>query len=1107
MKLSAVIKWTLILVLLIAVAGGGALCWLWVNADRLIHEAVEDRIAKSAPGWDIRIDRTRLDDASAELHIYNIAIREPGTEKLLANIPELIARIDRDEFVRSQQLIIRAITVRRPMIQIARAANGQWNWQGLPPLQMERKSLPEWNIEGARFNVALDYGVDFPTANFSLNGGNAKLVPSSNSSFDFNGDLNIQNAGHLRMVGDLDFEHGDWKLAGQMNEVLAGDRLVALAEKMSPEVSDRLRTFRRQVEVAATKLRGDSVQLASTEDTALQIQTGIAPALGVAGLLDISFDVVSRGDGIEPKYRVLLGLRNGTINNGVLPFTLHNVDAQLYRDNARTFVHIRNAKNDKTQLDLEASVGTANDGSPTGVIRTNIRNLPLDDRVRRVLPQSIRKVLDPLNAAGTIASLSGTLRAEDGEWIPEGCELQVRDCTSLFDKFRYPVHSISGSMVQRQGTKVFDLDMHGLAGQRPVTMAGFVRNPGPASEVVLTLKADGVPLDETFRAAFDAKGRDVIDKLGITGLASGTVEVYREPVVGFRPVFTVNASVREGRLNYTHFPYELRQLTGNVVYRSKNRSWEYSKLEAFHGETRLTGSGSLDGDRTPNLLHLDLAATDGTLTTDLRAALGSGLRSIWDHLSPTGRFDMDFNIDWLVEKGRPAWVSVPRFRLREGSIKPTSFPYRLNNVNALLNYVPGTADAPDTGRVSITRIVGRHGNTTVDAAGWATHLPNGDWRLHFDRLIGKNVVTNSDLLLAMPEGLRSAFQVLNPTAPFGMENTELEFRGLGDPSVPVTAAWYTETVLNGGAISAGMDLKNVKGRVTNRGSYGPQGLRNEGEVKLVSAEVLDHKLTNVRGPYRIVNDQLWIGAPEVFRQTPQSVPVNKRITADAFGGRITCDARVNLSERSPYQVFVTASDADLRTYANIHMPGERNMSGKMNGWIHLHGAGPDENQIKGKGQLQVSQAAIYEMPVMVNLLQALGTLNFAVADPVAFRYALLNFDVQDRNFIFREIDLVGNAMSLRGRGRVDFDSRVLLDFYSKPPRTAGGIPILSQLVSGATSNWVHVKVDGSLSRPRTRVQPNISLDGAIKPFLQAFDPLARPQMRVPFAGLPRNGPR
>ena len=90
-------------------------------------------------------------------------------------------------------------------------------------------------------------------------------------------------------------------------------------------------------------------------------------------------------------------------------------------------------------------------------------------------------------------------------------------------------------------------------------------------------------------------------------------------------------------------------------------------------------------------------------------------------------------------------------------------------------------------------------------------------------------------------------------------------------------------------------------------------------------------------------------------------------------------------------------------------------------------------------------------------------------------------------------------MSLRGRGKVDFDSRVSLNFYSKPPRKPSGIriPIVSKLMSEATSTWVNVEVGGTLDRPRTQVKPNTNLDEALEPFLQT----AAPRMQLPFSGL------
>ena len=921
-----------------------------------------------------------------------------------------------------------------------------------------------------------------------------KLTPTSAKSFNFAGGVGIANAGRLDVKGGLNLDFGQWRIEGQMNEVVAGDRLLELAASASPQVRDRLVQAQRQMRVAATKLRGETVRLASSDQSAFEVQSGNETAFGIAGLLDIRFDAVAKGDGSGPEFRVLLGLRDGTVNNGVLPFTLNNVNAQFYRDNKQVFLDIQNAKNDETQLNLEASIGTDANGQPVGYVKADVKDLPLDDRIRRVLPFSLKRFLKPLNATG-IVSVDGTWRAVNGRWKPEGCRVDLKNGTSLFDKFRYPVKAITGSMIQRSNTNEFDIKLRGLASEREVTMTGWLKNPGPTAESSLTILGEGIPLDETFRAAFDERGREVVDKLGMNGTADGTIIVHREPVFGAKPTFSISAHIRDGRMNYVDFPYPLERVSGFVTYTSKFRSWTFRDFEGFQNDTRITADGKHNGESVPGRMKLKFAATNGRITNGLRGALNGSLQQLWDHLAPTGRFDMDFDIDWIAETGQPVFVTVPRFRLRDGGLRPASFPYQLEAVQAELSYVPGTRERPQTGQLTIKKAIAKHGGTNIAAAGWATHETNGDWKLHFTRLDAKNVVANSDLLLALPESLREAFQVLNPTAPFSMGNTELEFRGKGNPNVPITAAWRSETLLTGGSISAGMDLRNVRGRVTNQGTYGPQGLRNEGDVELSSVEVLEHKLTGVRGPYRIVDNQLWIGAPEVFRQTPATVPVNKRITADAFDGQLTCDARVSLSDQSRYQVFCTVTDASLKTYAGIHMPAERNMSGRMNGWIHLHGTGEDEANIKGNGQLQISPAAIYEMPVMVNLLQALGTLNFAVSDPVAFRHALLNFRVQDRKFRFDQIDLVGNAMSLRGRGYVGFDERVSLDFYSKPPRTPGSIPIISRLVSGATSGWVNVKVGGTLDKPKTSVQP--SINNAL-PFLQTFDPANRPQIRAPF---------
>jgi hypothetical protein len=147
------------------------------------------------------------------------------------------------------------------------------------------------------------------------------------------------------------------------------------------------------------------------------------------------------------------------------------------------------------------------------------------------------------------------------------------------------------------------------------------------------------------------------------------------------------------------------------------------------------------------------------------------------------------------------------------------------------------------------------------------------------------------------------------------------------------------------------------------------------------------------------------------------------------------------------------------------------------------------------GQLQISPAALYELPVMVALFGDLAKLNFNVPNRTAFDYALLTFDVADESFVFNRMDLVGESLALRGTGRVGFGGDVYLDFYSRPPRPRGLTnPLVSLVLTGATQ-WAKVEVRGTTGRPQTTVRTTAQLDDSMKQFLEAFNP--RPGGPIP----------
>jgi hypothetical protein len=205
---------------------------------------------------------------------------------------------------------------------------------------------------------------------------------------------------------------------------------------------------------------------------------------------------------------------------------------------------------------------------------------------------------------------------------------------------------------------------------------------------------------------------------------------------------------------------------------------------------------------------------------------------------------------------------------------------------------------------------------------------------------------------------------------------------------------------------------------------------------------------------------------------------------------ITLDARVALLEQPTYLVKATMSKGRLEQYAARYMTGQKNLQGVMDGWIDVSGRGASNDQMTGRGRLQISPAALYELPVIVQVANLIGP-----PDKTAFRYALLDFNIANSQFLFNSIDLVGDTLSMRGRGSARFDGRLNLDFYSMLPQSRFRIPLVSAVVGGATTGWVRVKIRGTTSVPDPELVAAPILDDTLKSFLEAFG--ARPPNNVP----------
>jgi hypothetical protein len=70
----------------------------------------------------------------------------------------------------------------------------------------------------------------------------------------------------------------------------------------------------------------------------------------------------------------------------------------------------------------------------------------------------------------------------------------------------------------------------------------------------------------------------------------------------------------------------------------------------------------------------------------------------------------------------------------------------------------------------------------------------------------------------------------------------------------------------------------------------------------------------------------------------------------------------------------------------------------------------------------------------------------------------------------------GDAVSLRGKGEMDFQSAIKLTFHAIVGRGELNLPIIKQVFSGASQQIMLIHVDGTLQNPETRKEafPGVS---------------------------------
>ncbi|NQU19960.1 MAG: AsmA-like C-terminal region-containing protein [Candidatus Nealsonbacteria bacterium] len=1015
---------------LIAVVGG--FLYFRDRVDEEIRCRIEQQIAEQYPDLLVTVHSAELVDGEG-IKVRGLLIVEPGAEgprSELLQIDELMLHCatDMQDLIVGEPQITRAI-LRRPTLWATRRRDGTWSTTML--LQMPKCGGQSPSVTVQNGTIELFDPLRSPSRTLTLR--NVNLTLSSPEAGGDSPEAGVHklagtfSADHLRggeIEGRIDKQGGTWTVGGMIEGL-----------DVSPEMHDSLPEPLAEHLAVLGQLRGQAA---------------------------LRFDVGS--DPSEPsgyRFEASATLEGGRIADPRLPDPLTDIHASVRAGSWGFAVEELTARSGPATIWLAARQDGLKFGKSPLAITARVRELELGAGWRDRLPESLRQQWDKYEPTGRInADLTLSFDA-DGQLLQPDLVVECLDVGFTYKKYPYALEHAKGKV--RWKDDLLQLHLTAFSGTRPVQLDAEIFRPtaGPTAWTGhFEARSTDLPIDEKLLSALTAKSQPFIRSLNPRGtLKSVYIRTRRDQPEGTLHKDSV-IEVKNCSVRYDKFPYPFHNVCGTLAMRDDH--WEFRNLEGTNDTGRIKCNGTMTSPRHGSEVFLRFAATDVPLEQELHDAMSPNVRRAWDSLNPHGVVDATAEVRYLPGTKKLDVTLHAEPKGDTTSIEPVQFPYRMEKLHGAMDYRNGC--------VTFERIRAEHAGVRLATAGHCNLLSDGRWAMHLKGLsVDRLRLEDRDLIRALPERLKKALVELQSTGPVNLHGSlDLESgAGLGDP---VRSWWNVAIGFHQGGMDCGIPLRNVNGSMTLVGGFDGRRFHSRGELAIDSLTYKDFQVTQLKGPIWIDDQQVLLGhwvAKHHPDRSRQGGTQPRSLEGRLFGGTVRSDAWVSLGERPRYGVHAELRKADLSQAAQEVIAGRQNLRGKLAAVVDLGGTGRTLNGMTGRGAIRLSQGDIYELPVMISLLKI---LNFQPPDQTAFSTSDGEFRIEGGHVYFDRLDFNGDAISLLGRGEIDFESNIAMVFHAVVGRDDLQIPVISELMGGAAEQIMRIHVGGTLQNPDTRTE-------------------------------------
>jgi hypothetical protein len=971
-------------------------------------------------------------------------------------VPSGVLYHDKEHLLEGR-LTLRKIELNRPRIRIVRDRDGRLNFKGvLGPVRLDER-VPTLVLRQATIVIEdQDLSATAPLLELRDVQATVSNDPIATLVLDGNGRSDV--LGPVRIRGRLQRASGASLLTLDLPQVSVGPPLVQRLAAVWPDVAVHLRQLQATAGIQAT--------IAYQPDTTQPL----------------AYDITCK-------------VRDGSFSHARLPVPLEQASATVRLLNGHAPLIQMSARAAGGSIELtakDAVVPPSWPAQPQEFVREldcKIEHIRLTPDLLAQLPLPCPDLRHDYSPEGVVSAELHTEREPEGQWQrrwvihPEGMRGE-------FVNFRYPFEGLTGRIDCECGSDLEQhvrVDLAGCASGRPVTLRGDVHGARGASDVDLVLQASGVPLDDVIFRALPEKSQAVARQFlpqasrdeGLRARPIGTADVKAvihrqrsDEKFTNRYIVTFHDTAAQ----YDLFPLPVEKVTGVLDLHPDH--WECRDFHAMHsgGEfffegrsfqsTEPEAEGAGDGrvarhDRVRVLIRGRNMPLDADFERALAPPEAPGrapLQKVWKTLVLRGRLSFDAEV--VDHPDQPQEIDVA-VGVRDCTMQPAFFPYALDKVAATVRYARG--------RVHVHDVTARHGEASLGMkSGLVVLRPGGGFQAWFQGLQGRHLTLDESLLNALPPALGKGLAPLHvQTQVEAATSLTLD----APPESDRVRAWWDGSVwLTNAGLQAGVAMSNVSGQASCRGYYDGRAVEGlAGGMFLEQATILGQPFRNIHA-----RAQLAPGTSDVLRLWD--------LRADLFGGTIGGEAQVRFSSPLHYEVLLEALQVRLEQFGKHNVGADADLKGPVRAALHIVGDGNDLSGLRGNGRVDVDNGKLYRLPPLLDLLKAFG---LRAPDGTAFEQAKMVFAIDGPQMRVGQLDLLGNAISLRGQGTVNLDSQdINLDFSADWGRVPDMLPPgISDVWQAIGDQMFRVRLRGRLGA--TRTEP-VLLPGVTDPVRKAM---------------------